>query len=179
MSGVRVVRHPPTNMGSLLVAKAKEIADRDFGPQSLSCVATYLRCLYPTPHCFSRGLEKVNGVDEVQMIVTSADQVRAHVQTVTTYAADFDEVQKFELDANDVDEWQYAFTNVAETVYENQVCFACRCRAVICPHASANEMANGQPVYVRALSKYGPRNRCMDEWRHSVMDRLCGTNDAS
>lgn len=55
------------------------------------------------------------------MIVTSADQVRPHVQTVTTYAADFDEVQTIELDADDVDEWQYAYTDVAETVYENQV----------------------------------------------------------
>lgn len=55
------------------------------------------------------------------MIVTSADRVRPHVQTVTTYAADFDEIQTIELDADDVDEWQYAFTNVAETVYENQV----------------------------------------------------------
>ena len=64
---------------------------------------------------------KVDGVDEVQMIVTSADRVRPHVQTVTTYAADFDEIQTIELDADDVDEWQYAYTNVAETVYENQV----------------------------------------------------------
>lgn len=55
------------------------------------------------------------------MIVTSADQVRPHIQTVTTYAADFDEVQKIELDADDVDEWQYAYTNVAKTVYESQV----------------------------------------------------------
>lgn len=113
------------------------------------------------------------------MIVTSADQVRAHVQTVTTYAADFDEVQTFELDADDVDEWQYAFTNVAETVYENQVCFACRCREVICPHTSAIEMENLQPVYVSALNKYGPTNSCMDEWRHYVMGRLYATNDVS
>ena len=70
---------------------------------------------------------KVDGVDEVQMIVTSADHVRPHVQTVTTYAADFDEIQTIELDADDVDEWQYAYTNVAETVYENQVnCLRCR-----------------------------------------------------
>ena len=63
----------------------------------------------------------MDGVDEVQMIVTSADQVRPHVQTVTTYAADFDEVQTIELDADDIDEWQYVFTNVANTVYESQV----------------------------------------------------------
>lgn len=62
-------------------------------------------------------------MDEVQMIVTSADQVRPHMQTVTTYAADFDEVQTVELDADDVDEWQYAYTDVVETVYENQVKF--------------------------------------------------------
>lgn len=55
------------------------------------------------------------------MIVTSADQVQPHVQTVTTYAADFDEVQTIELDADDVDEWQYAYTDVASTVYESQV----------------------------------------------------------
>lgn len=55
------------------------------------------------------------------MVVTSADQVRPHVQTVTTYAADFDEIQTIELDGDDVDEWQYAFTDVAETVYESQV----------------------------------------------------------
>lgn len=55
------------------------------------------------------------------MIVTSADQVRPHVQTVTTYAADFDEVQLIELDADDVDEWQYAYTDVERTVYESQV----------------------------------------------------------
>lgn len=55
------------------------------------------------------------------MIVTSADQVRPHVQTVTTYAADFDEVQTVELDADDVDERQFAYTDVAQTVYESQV----------------------------------------------------------
>lgn len=55
------------------------------------------------------------------MIVTSADQVQPHVQTVTTYAADFDEVQTIELDGDDVNEWQYAFIDVASTVYESQV----------------------------------------------------------
>lgn len=55
------------------------------------------------------------------MIVTSADQVQPHVQTVTTYAADFDEVQTIELDGDDLDEWQYAYTDVASTVYESQV----------------------------------------------------------
>lgn len=65
--------------------------------------------------------QQVDGVDEVQMIVTSADRVQPHVQTVTTYAADFDEVQTIELDGDDVDEWQYAYTDVARTVYESQV----------------------------------------------------------
>lgn len=55
---------------------------------------------------------KVDGVDEVQMIVTSADRVVPHVQTVTTYAADFDEVQAIELDGDDIDEAQYAYTDV-------------------------------------------------------------------
>lgn len=55
------------------------------------------------------------------MIVTSADQVRPHIQTVTTYAADFDEVQKIELDADDIDEWQFVYTDVERTVYESQV----------------------------------------------------------
>lgn len=55
------------------------------------------------------------------MIVTSADRVQPHVQTVTTYAADFDEVQTIALDADDVDEWQYAYIDVARTVYESQV----------------------------------------------------------
>lgn len=63
----------------------------------------------------------MDGVDEVQMITTTADEVRSHVQTVTTYGADFDEVQTIALDADDVDEWQYAFTNLEETVYESQV----------------------------------------------------------
>lgn len=53
--------------------------------------------------------------------MTSADEVRPHVQTVTTYAADFDEVQLIELDADDVDEWQYVYTDVAQTIYESQV----------------------------------------------------------
>lgn len=66
-------------------------------------------------------VSKVDGVDEVQMIVTSADRVRPHIQTVTTYAADFDEVQTIALDADDVDEWQYAYIDVARTVYESQV----------------------------------------------------------
>lgn len=55
------------------------------------------------------------------MIVTSADEVRPHVQTVTTYAADFDEVQTIELDADDIDEKQYVYTDVSDTVYESQV----------------------------------------------------------
>lgn len=60
-------------------------------------------------------------MDEVQMIVTSADEVRPHVQTVTTYAADFDEVQTIELDADDIDEKQYVYTDVSNTIYESQV----------------------------------------------------------
>lgn len=55
------------------------------------------------------------------MIVTTADQVHPHIQTVTTYAADFDEVQQISLEADDVNEWQYAYTNVQQTVYESQV----------------------------------------------------------
>lgn len=72
-------------------------------------------------------LRKVTGVDEVQMIVTSADRVVPHVQTVTTYASDFDEVQTIELDGDDTDEQQYVYTNVSPTptVAETQVskCF--------------------------------------------------------
>lgn len=82
------------------------------------CLSSAHSSLLAAPTSF---VGKVDGVDEVQMIVTSADRVRPHVQTVTTYAADFDEIQTIELDADDVDEWQYAYTNVAETVYENQV----------------------------------------------------------
>lgn len=55
------------------------------------------------------------------MIVTSADKVLPHIQTVTTYAADYDEVQKIALDADDIDEWQYVYTDVDKTVYESQV----------------------------------------------------------
>ncbi len=59
-------------------------------------------------------LLKVNGVDEVQMIVTSADRVLPHIQTVTTYASDFNEVQTIELDGDDVDEVQEVFTVVKD-----------------------------------------------------------------
>lgn len=55
------------------------------------------------------------------MIVTSADRVVPHVQTVTTYASDFDEVQAIQLDADDIDELQFAFTNLLSTVTEEQV----------------------------------------------------------
>lgn len=55
------------------------------------------------------------------MIVTTADRVLPHVQTVTTYAADFDEVQTIELDGDDIDEWQYVYTDIPTTVTEVQV----------------------------------------------------------
>lgn len=66
---------------------------------------------------------KVDGVDEVQMIVTSADRVLPHVQTVTTYASDFDEVQTIDVDGDDIDEWQYVSTDldVGDTATEVQV----------------------------------------------------------
>lgn len=66
-------------------------------------------------------LMKVDGVDEVQMVVTSADRVVPHVQTVTTYASDFDEVQTIELDGDDIDEVQYVHTHVNTPVTEVQV----------------------------------------------------------
>ena len=47
------------------------------------------------------------------MIVTSADRVVPHVQTVTTYASDFDEVQTVELDGDDIDELQYVHTDIS------------------------------------------------------------------
>lgn len=68
---------------------------------------------------------KVTGVDEVQMIITSAENVRPHIQSVTTYAADFDEVQRIEIDADDVDEWQFAYTDIDRTIYESQVSISC------------------------------------------------------
>lgn len=64
---------------------------------------------------------KVDGVDEVQMIVTSADRVLPHIQTVTTYADDFNEVQSIELDGDDVDEVQEVYTVVTDPVHEEQV----------------------------------------------------------
>lgn len=67
----------------------------------------------------------MTGVDEVQMITTSADHVRPHIQTVTTYAADFDEVQRIEIDADDIDEWQFAYTDIDRTIYESQVSISC------------------------------------------------------
>lgn len=63
----------------------------------------------------------MDGVDEVQMIVTSADRVVPHVQTVTTYANDFNEVQTIALDGDDIDEIQYVHTEVADAVTEVQV----------------------------------------------------------
>ena len=60
-------------------------------------------------------------MDEVQMIVTSADRVVPHVQTVTTYANDFNEVQTIELDGDDIDEVQYVHTEVTNAVTEVQV----------------------------------------------------------
>lgn len=74
-----------------------------------------------TPMMLRCYLPKVDGVDEVQMIVTSADRVVPHVQTVTTYAADFNEVQTIELDGDDIDEWQHAYTEVPNAVTEVQV----------------------------------------------------------
>lgn len=55
------------------------------------------------------------------MIVTSADRVVPHVQTVTTYANDFNEVQTIALDGDDIDEIQYVHTEVANAVTEVQV----------------------------------------------------------
>ena len=55
------------------------------------------------------------------MIVTSADRVVPHVQTVTTYANDFNEVQTIELDGDDIDEVQYVHTEVTDAVTEVQV----------------------------------------------------------
>lgn len=95
-----------------------------FAAHQLHSCASFSICtasLVPCRCCYLLLASKVDGVDEVQMIVTSADQVRPHVQTVTTYAADFDEVQLIELDADDIDEWQYAYTDVERTVYESQV----------------------------------------------------------
>ena len=59
----------------------------------------------------------VSGVDEVQTITTTCDDVVNEVQTVTTTAIDKDEVQTFAMTATDVDEIQIvrtSATSVAE-----------------------------------------------------------------
>ena len=47
-----------------------------------------------------------NGIDEVQTVTTSCDDVIPEVQTITTNAVDNDEIQEIKLTSDDIDEIQ-------------------------------------------------------------------------
>jgi hypothetical protein len=55
----------------------------------------------------------VAGVDEVQLIVTTADEVVPAIQTITTYASDYNEKQSIALDATRIPEVQVLRTTLA------------------------------------------------------------------